>query len=104
MTPADHRLAALLAALAPGRASALLARCGAGRDAVDEARRLAALSRRERLAALGRAVADPPGSGGIAPEHERPRLAAVVERVAAGLPPPASVSPLLVRAVRERLR
>ncbi|MGC3997848.1 MAG: hypothetical protein QM767_10300 [Anaeromyxobacter sp.] len=100
MSPEDRRLAALLAALLPARAAAVLAR-GPG-AAAQEAARLAGLPRQDRLAALERALeregaADPAATAAL----ERPRMAAALAELARG--GGAELPPVLVRLLRERL-
>jgi hypothetical protein len=90
-------LPALAAALVPSLAAAALAR-SADRGAEAEARRLAALPREARLAALedalaGRARPAPPAAQ-TAAEAERPRLAALLR---AGPAADGPGSPLLLR-------
>lgn len=106
MTPADCRLAAAAACLAGPRAAALLAR--ASKEAAAEAARLAARPRGERLRALGAALegAAPASRSERAREladRERPRVAALVDRLGHGSQPGPGVAPALARLVRERL-
>lgn len=105
MKDEDRRVAALAALFARDRASALAARLPAAiaAEAVHEAARLAAAPRRERLDALGAAVAPPPDAGrnGTAARLERPAIARVLRAIADGIPE--TRSPLLVRLCRERL-
>ncbi len=107
MTMAERRLAALAACLAGARAGALLER-GTSEEACCEAARLAALPREHRLHALTAALAAGVAAdlGARAAEvagAERPGIAALVSRLALGLPPGPRVAPALARIVRERL-
>jgi hypothetical protein len=94
-------LAALAAALAPARATAVLGR--APGPAADEATRLAPLSRSERLDALAVALAalpePPPRARQLAAAAERPTVAALVR--GSETSPPRNV---LARLVEERVR
>jgi hypothetical protein len=94
---ADRRLAALAAALLPDRGPALLTRSCAVPAALEEAARLAALPRSERLRALAAALAAAEPPAGPSPDPERPRVAAVVRAVQAGREVEPEVSPLVAR-------
>ncbi|ACG71980.1 conserved hypothetical protein [Anaeromyxobacter sp. K] len=106
MTGADRRLAAAAAALAPGRAQALLAR-GPSPAASEEAARLARLPGGARLDALAAAVEPAPGErrarARAVAAAERPRVARLLADLALGGAPPAGVAGALVRLCRERL-
>jgi hypothetical protein len=107
VTADDGRLAALAAAFAPSRATVLLGRLAAPAppELAPECARLAAAPRRERLLALAAALrggAEVPRSLAEAlAKQERPRIAALLSRLAAGAPP-GDVAPALVRLCRER--
>ncbi|WP_041453300.1 hypothetical protein [Anaeromyxobacter dehalogenans] len=106
MTAADRRLAAAAAALASGRAQALLAR-GPSPAAAEEAARLARLPGRARLEALAAAVEPAPAErrarAEAAAAAERPRVARLLAELALGGAPPADVAGALVRLCRERV-
>jgi hypothetical protein len=101
-----ERVATLAALFAPDRAAAILGRLSAADapEAVARAAALATAPRRERLLALSAALAregeDAPAHHTAAAALERPRVAAVLRRVAAGGD---VASPLLRRLCRERL-
>jgi hypothetical protein len=102
VTPADLRLAALAAVFARDRASELLARW-AEPHVAERARELAAVSRRERLAALSTALAAglARADGAAALDdlrREHPRVADAL-RSPSGVP----LRPGLARLLRERL-
>jgi hypothetical protein len=106
MTPADRRLAALVALFAADRARALLARLDdpGGRELLTAAEALALAPRRDRLAALGAAISAPArdASSRDLVSRERGRVAAVLAAVGdrAGA---AQASPVLLRLCIERL-
>jgi hypothetical protein len=105
MSPAERRLAALLATFAPGRARELAARLGSAsaRDVGQHAVRLAAAPRRERLAAVAAALA-PEGSaarGAADASLERPRVAALL-RDGPRVGPRTGVALPLARLLRDR--
>lgn len=108
MSPGDACLAALATALDPGGAPARL-RLAACPDAADEAIRLAALPRQERLLALAAALdaVEPGGDrqgAAASPSSESPRLARALERARAGEDLPGSgraAQRLLRRAARQ---
>jgi len=112
MTAADRRLAALAAIFAPERARTLLARLDvpSGPDLARAAEALARAPRRERLVALGAAIAAPARGDAFRTllRGERERLAAALVAAADptvvrdGAGPPAR-SPLLARLCVERL-
>jgi hypothetical protein len=107
VTPADRKLAALLAAFAPSRAGALASRLRAGSAAelVLLAERLAAAGRRERLAAVAAALAPARPAAGEprSAAGERPRIGSLLrERARIGFPPAALLRPALARLLRER--
>jgi hypothetical protein len=109
VTDADRRLAALAAALLRERAPALLARLGSpGTPALAaHARDLASAPRAERLRALGGALEPALGRAAAraavtAAGAERPRVADLVDALAAGTVP-RGAAPVLVRLCRERL-
>jgi hypothetical protein len=101
-------LTALAAAFAPDRARALVARiaCVEAEALSADAARLAARDRRERMAALSKALAaglnGPPGSD--PPGPERAPVAAVLRALRSGSALPQGASPALVRLCRERCR
>lgn len=106
MTPDDHLLASLAAALAPARAAALLARLPGARGLPAHAAARAGAPRAERLRALAAALAASRGSPAraeAAAAGERPRVAALLRRLGSGASTPPGVSPLLLRLLRERL-
>lgn len=106
MNASDRRLAALTALFAAERVRALLARLDdpGGPELTAAAEALAGAPRRDRLAALGAALAGPARDGGWREvlTHERGPVAALLAGVAdrAGSP---GASPLLVRLCLERL-
>ncbi len=109
MRPADRRLAALAAALAPAVAERLLCRLSGGGRAAAAAARLAVQSRGVRAAALAEALGDPRAS----PESllglgsaERSGVAAAL-RALAPVPGETAIrpapAPLLARLCLERV-
>lgn len=114
MSPADRRLAALAAVLAPAAARRLLDRLVGGATAAEAAGRLSAESRAVRLAALAESLREegrPPRRERLcaAISAERPGVAAALGALApVGAPEPArpgrlAVAPLLARLCLERL-
>jgi len=107
VTPADRRLAALVAAFAPTRAPSLLARLGSSSaaDVVQQVERLVASPRRERLAALaGALAAERPASsrGPLVARAERPATAAICKALGEGTACGAA-APALIRLCRQRV-
>ncbi|HEY6100622.1 MAG TPA: hypothetical protein VIW03_14390 [Anaeromyxobacter sp.] len=108
MTAGERRLVALAALFAPGRAHALLARVTgpAAAAGVEDAARLAASPRRERLGALAAAIAMEAGpsraSAEAAAALERPRVAAVLRSLTSRTTAAGASAPL-VRLCRERI-
>jgi hypothetical protein len=108
MSPADRRLAVLVAAFAPAHAARLLTRLGSASatEVAAQVERLVEAPRRERLAALAGALV-PERTAPLRAEEvaraERPRTAAVcaalggIGRAALG------ASPALIRLCRSRL-
>jgi hypothetical protein len=108
LTLRERRLAALAAAFAGARAPALLSRVSGPRAVagVEDAGRLAAGPRHERLAALSGAMSIEPGRDEATAEAaaalERPRVAALLRALGSGSPVP-QASPPLLRLCRERI-
>jgi hypothetical protein len=104
----DAGLAALAAVFAGGRAPSLLSRVSGplAVAGVEEAGRLAAAPRRERLAALSAAMSVEPerirAAAEAAAALERPRVAALLRSLGSGSPAP-HASAALVRLCRERI-
>jgi len=103
VTGSARRLCALAALFAPERAPSLVSRlAGATPEAAREAERLVASARRERLRALGEALALAGPDAGMFAARESAPVAMVMRAVASGLPA-GDASPVLVRLCRERL-